>query len=301
MNFELTRYSAVSRVLRRVLALNLLVALAKIVLGAASGAVSVLSDGFHSLTDSASNIVALVAVGVAKQPPDADHPYGHRKFESMAAVAIGLFLLLVMVQVLWTAVERLRFPSQPTVDALTFAVMIATLLVNVGVVRYERRAGKRLSSEVLLADAHHTQSDLFTSLTVIAALIGVKAGLPLLDPIAAIVVAGFIGYACWEIFQRTSRILADEMVMDAEAIRDVVRTVPEVVDCEKIRSRGWSDHVFVDLHLWMSPAMRLDEAHRVSHEVKDRIMERYPQVKDVVIHLEPPPTDGRRGSASSAR
>lgn len=298
MNVELARYSAVSRVLLRVLALNLLVALAKIVLGAASGAVSVLSDGFHSLTDSASNVVALVGVGVAKQPPDADHPYGHRKFESMAAVAIGLFLLLVMVQVLWTAVERLRFPSQPTVDALTFAVMIGTLVVNVGVVRYERRAAKRLSSEVLLADAHHTQSDLFTSLTVIAALIGVKAGMPSFDPIAAIVVAAFIGYACWEIFQRTLRILADEMVMETEAIRDVVRTVSEVVDCEKIRSRGSADHVFVDLHLWMSPAMRLDEAHRVSHVVKDRIMEQYPQVKDVVIHLEPPPAHGRKASAS---
>jgi cation diffusion facilitator family transporter len=301
LNFELSRYSAVSRVLLRVLALNLIVALAKIVLGAASGAVSVLSDGFHSLTDSASNVVALVAVGVAKQPPDAEHPYGHRKFESMAAGAIGLFLLLVMVQVLWTAVERLRVPIQPTVDALSFAVMIGTLLVNVGVVRYERRAGERLSSELLLADAHHTQSDLFTSLAVIFALIGVKAGIPLLDPIAAIVVAGFIGYACWAIFQRTSRILADEMVMDTEAIREVVRSVSEVVDCEKIRSRGSSDHVFVDLHLWMNPAMRLDEAHRVSHVVKDRIMERYPQVKDVVIHLEPPPADGRRESAPSAR
>jgi cation diffusion facilitator family transporter len=134
---------------------------------------------------------------------------------------------------------------------------------------------------------------LFTSLTVIGALVGVKSGIPVLDPIAAIVVAGFIGHACWAIFQRTSRILADEMVMETEAIREVVRAVPEVVGCEKIRSRGSADHVFVDLHLWMSPAMRLDEAHRTSHVVKDRIMERYPQVKDVVIHLEPPPRDGR--------
>ena len=166
MNFELDRYSAVSRVLLRVLALNLIVALAKIALGAASGAVSVLSDGFHSLTDGASNIVALVGVRVASQPPDADHPYGHRKFESMASVAIVLFLLLVIVQVLWTAIERLRFPAEPSIDTLTFGVMIATLAINLGVVVYERREAQRLSSEVLLADAHHTQSDLLTSLTV---------------------------------------------------------------------------------------------------------------------------------------
>ena len=124
----------------------------------------------------------------------------------------------------------------------------------------------------------------------IAALVGVRLGFPLLDPVAAIVVAGFIGYACWEIFQDTLRILADEIVIAADDIRTVVLTVPEVLGCEKIRSRGASDHVFLDLHIWMDPAMRLDEAHRVSHMVKDRIMARFPQIKDAVIHIEPPPS-----------
>ena len=287
------RYADVSRVLGRVLALNLLVAFAKIALGAATGAVSVLSDGFHSLTDGASNIVALVGVRIAQQPPDADHPYGHRKFETMASVAILLFLLLVLVQILWGAIQWFQSPVSPRVEALSFIVMAATFAVNLGVVSYERRAGHRLSSEVLLADAHHTQSDLFTSATVIAALVGMRLGFPLLDPIAALVVAGFIGYACWGIFQDTLRILADEIVIAADDIRDVVQTVPEVLGCEKIRSRGASDHVFLDLHIWMNPAMRLDEAHRVSHIVKDRIMARFPQVKDAVIHIEPPPRDPR--------
>lgn len=287
------RYSDVSRVLGRVLALNLLVAFAKIALGAATGAVSVLSDGFHSLTDGASNIVALVGVRIARQPPDADHPYGHRKFETMASVAILLFLLLVLVQILWSAIRWFQSPASPRVEALSFIVMAATFAVNLGVVAYERRAGHRLSSEVLLADARHTQSDLFTSATVIAALVGIRMGFPLLDPIAAFVVAGFISYACWEIFQDTLRILADEIVIAADDIRDVVQTVPEVLGCEKIRSRGASDHVFLDLHIWMNPGMRLDEAHRVSHIVKDRIMARFPQVKDAVIHIEPPPRDSR--------
>ena len=287
------RYSAVSRVLLRILALNVLVAIAKIVLGLATGAVSVLSDGFHSLTDGASNVVALVGVRIARRPPDADHPYGHRKFETMASVAILLFLLLVLVQVLWAAIDRFQTPASPTVELVSFVVMGVTFLVNVGVVRYERRLGRRLSSEVLLADAHHTQSDLFTSATVIAALVGVRMGFPLLDPIAAIVVAGFISYACWEIFLDTLRILADEIVIAADDIRAVVLTVPEVLGCEKIRSRGASDHVFLDLHIWMDPSMRLDEAHRVSHVVKDRIMVRFPQIKDAVIHLEPPPRDLR--------
>jgi cation diffusion facilitator family transporter len=283
------RYSAVSRVLIRVMVLNFAVAGAKILLGAATGAVSVLTDGFHSLTDGGSNLVALVALRVARRPPDTDHPYGHRKFETMASVGILVFLLLVVVQVLWAAFERLRAPVLPHVDAVTFAVMGATFLVNIAVVSYERRAGRRLSSEVLIADSHHTQSDLFTSLTVIAALIGVTLGFPWLDPFAALIVAGFIGYACWEIFLETTRILADQIVIAEEEIRAVVREVPEVLGCHHIRSRGAADHVFLDLHVWLDPSMRLDEAHRISHVVKDRIMTRFPQVKDAIIHIEPPP------------
>jgi cation diffusion facilitator family transporter len=283
------RSAAVSRVLLRVLFLNVAVAVAKIALGVATGAVSVLSDGFHSLTDGASNVVALVGVRLASQPPDADHPYGHRKFETMASVGILLFLLLVLVQVVWSAAERLVTPVAPVVGALSYVVMGATFAVNVAVVIYERRASRTLASEVLMADAHHTQSDLFTSLTVIAALVGVQMGMPVLDPIAAVLVAAFIGHACWEIFQDTTRILSDRIVIDAEHIRAVVREVPEVIGCHHIRSRGSTDHVFLDLHIWMDPAMRLDRAHHLSHIVKDSIMRRYPQVKDAVIHIEPPP------------
>jgi len=283
------RYSAVSRVLIRVLLLNLAVAIAKILLGVATGAVSILTDGFHSLTDGGSNVVALVALRVARRPPDTEHPYGHRKFETMASVGILVFLLLVIVQVLSAAFNRLRTPVVPTIDAITFLVMGATFLINIAVVAYERRAGRRLSSEVLIADSHHTQSDLFTSLTVIVALIGVELGLAILDPLAAVIVAGFIGYACWEIFQETTRILADQIVIAESEIREVVRGVPEVLGCHRIRSRGATDHVFLDLHVWLEPSLRLDEAHRISHVVKDRIMARYPQVKDAIIHIEPPP------------
>jgi cation diffusion facilitator family transporter len=285
----MSRYALVSRVLIRVLVLNLAVAIAKIALGLVTGAVSVLSDGFHSLTDGASNVVALVGVRIARQPPDREHPYGHRKFETIASVGIVLFLLLVLVQVVWAAADRLIAPVPPDVNVFSFLVMAGTFGVNVAVVIYERREGRRLSSEVLVADAHHTQSDLFTSLTVIAALIGVEMGMPILDPIAAVVVAAFIGHACWEIFQETSRILADRIVIAAEDIREVVREVPEILGCHHIRSRGSVDHVFLDLHIWMDPAMRLDQAHHISHIVKDRIMARYPQVKDAVIHIEPPP------------
>lgn len=285
----MTRASEVSTVLYRVLVLNFGVAVAKIGLGLATGAVSVLSDGFHSLTDTASNVVAIIGVRIAGAPPDRDHPYGHRKFETMASVGILLFLMLVLIEVLTAAWDRFQRANHPTITALTFIVMGATFLVNLFVVFYERRAARRLQSEVLLADAHHTLSDLLTSATVIAALIGVQAGYLWLDPAAAVVVAVFIGYACWEIFQSTTGILADRIVIAEEDIRRVVTSVPEVLGCHHIRTRGAADFVFLDLHVWMDPAMPLERAHALSHVVKDRLMAKYPQIKDAIIHIEPPP------------
>ncbi len=284
-----TRASEVSAVLYRVLFLNLAVAAAKIALGLTTGAVSVLSDGFHSLTDTASNVVAIIGVRIAGAPPDEDHPYGHRKFETMASIGILLFLLLVLLEVLSAAWERLRAGGQPSITALTFVVMGATFAVNLAVVFYERRAGARLQSEVLLADAHHTLSDLLTSATVIVALIGVEYGYGWLDPAAALVVAAFIGYACWEIFRSTTGILADRFVIPEEAIRHVVASVPDVIGCHNIRTRGSADFVFLDLHIWMDPTMPLERAHSLSHVVKDRLMAQFPQIKDAIIHIEPPP------------
>ena len=273
----------------RVLLANLVVAFAKIGLGYYSGAVSIVSDGFHSLTDSASNLVGLVGVSVAKRPPDANHPYGHRKYETMASVGIMVFLILVLFQVLFSAAERLLNGGTPRVFPEGIALMTATVVINLFVVSYELREGRRLKSELLLADAKHTRSDVLTSGAVLCALIGVWFGYPILDPMAALLVAGFIGHACWSIAQEASRILGDEMMMDEPEVRGVVQSVPGVLGCEKIRTRGSADYVFLDLHLWLDRNTPLFAAHDTSHVVKDKLMAHFPQLMDVVIHIEPPP------------
>jgi cation diffusion facilitator family transporter len=288
--FVADRYSQIVTVLLRVLGINLAVAIVKIVLGTITGAVSILSDGFHSLTDAASNVVALIGVSVARQPPDDDHPYGHRKFETMASVGILVFLIVVLVQVIMAAVNRLIQGGAPRVFPEGIGVMAVTMVVNLFVVSYELRAGRRLGSEVLLADAKHTRSDVLTSGAVLAALVGVWWGYPLLDPLAAFVVAGFIGHACWSIARDASRILSDQTVMAEPDVRAVVQSVPGVIGCEKIRTRGPADHVFLDLHLWLDPQTTLQSAHATSHVVKDRLMASFPELVDVVIHIEPPPS-----------
>jgi cation diffusion facilitator family transporter len=280
-------------VLLQVLVLNLLVAIAKIIFGYASGAISILSDGFHSLTDAASNVAGLIGVRAARQPPDAEHPYGHRKYETVAAAAVAVLLLLLVIEVLRNAFNHLSGRSlPPEISVASFVVMLATVAINLGVVAYESREARRLNSEVLLADSMQTQGDVWTSLTVIAALVGTRAGVPILDPLAALVVAGFIGHAAYQVARATTGILSDRIVISDADLERVVMGVPGVLGCHRIRTRGAADHVFLDLHVWLPPDMRLTEAHHLSHVVKDRVMARYPQIADAVIHIEPPPTSG---------
>jgi cation diffusion facilitator family transporter len=285
-----SRYADVSRVLTRVLFLNLIVAIAKIVFGYSSGAISILSDGFHSLTDTGSNVVGLIGIRAAERPPDEDHPYGHRKYETVAAAAVTLFLFLLILEVLRNAFNHLSGRiATPQISIVGFVIMAVTVMINIAVVKYESAAAERLGSEMLLADSLQTRGDVWTSIAVIVALAGTRAGMPILDPIAALVVAGFIGRALVQIAAATTRILSDRVVMSESDIEHVVMSVPGILGCHHIRTRGSADHVFLDFHVWLPPAMPLVEAHALSHVVKDRLMAKYPQIADAIIHLEPPP------------
>ena len=222
------RASVLTRVLARVLVLNLAVACAKLGFGYATGALSIISDGFHSLTDGASNVMGIVAMRAARKPPDEDHPYGHRKYETLAAAGIFVFLLLVVIEVVQTALGRLRGSEPPEVTAASFAVMLVTLAVNLLVVRYESERGRALKSELLLADAAHTRSDVLTSFAVILSLGGVWLGYPMFDAVGGLVVAFFIAHTGLQIGREASGILSDRVVMNEDDIRKVVMAVPEV-------------------------------------------------------------------------
>jgi cation diffusion facilitator family transporter len=285
------RHREISRVLTRVLFFNAAVALAKLTLGYATGAVSVVSDGYHSLADSTSNIIGLVGLRVASKPPDADHPYWHRKFETLAAGGIFVFLILAVFEIGRSALKRLGAGEPAHVSWISFAVMLATLAINVSVVRYESRAGRRLHSELLLADAMHTRSDVFATIGVLFSLAAVWMGYPILDPVGGLAIAVLIGHTSYEIARDATGILADRVVIDETEIRGVVMAVDGVLGCHHIRTRGSLDHVFLDLHVWFHGDAPLREAHRVSHIVKDRLMERFPQIADAIIHIEPPPTE----------
>jgi cation diffusion facilitator family transporter len=276
----------VKRTLWQILGINLLVAAAKIIVGAATGSISMVADGFHSTMDGSSNVIGLVGLTAAERPPDEDHPYGHYKFETFATLGIGLLLLLTTWNVLKGAITRLIEGSAPEVTAVSFGVMIVTMGLNWWVAQYESRQGDRLKSSILLADAAHTRSDIFVSLSVIGGLIAVKLGWPWVDAAVALIIVVVIGRVGWQIIQRASGVLADSAVVDTAAVEKIALSVEGVKSCHKIRSRGTDQAIYLDLHIQVDGRMSLDQAHYLGHQVQDRLQAEL-EVKDVVVHVEP--------------
>lgn len=281
------RFSQIKRVLIGILAANWLVALAKLVVGAISHSASLFADGIHSLADGASNIVGLIGITIAAHPADEDHPYGHRKFETLSAQVIAVMLLLACYEILRSAVQRVSGNEIPEVNWVSFAVMGVTIVVNTVVTIYEQRQGKKLQSDLLLADALHTRTDILVSLSVIGSLIAAKAGIPHIDSIIAIGIALYIaGNAVWMLWQ-TSDVLADKIVLNVKEIERVVMEIPGVNACHEIRNRGRRDDIHIDLHVLVDDQLSVEEAHHKSFLIEEKLKTRFPGVTDVIVHIEP--------------
>lgn len=281
------RTVSVRRILAGVLGLNVLVAIAKLFVGWLTGSISMVADGFHSLTDGASNIVGLIGISLAARPPDETHPYGHHKFETFAALIIGALLATTSWEVLTRSIERLRSGGAPEVTALSFGVMIVTICINLGVTMYERRRGEQLGSEILKADAKHTQSDVLASLGVIASLIATRLGYPVADVVMALLITVAIAYAAFDIIRSSADTLLDSAVYSREQVRTVAETVAGVESVHKVRTRGQPDRAYADLHVQVRPDLRIDQAHVIGHKVQEKLREAF-GFRDVVVHVEPP-------------
>ncbi len=281
-----SRRQSVNRVLWQVLGINLLVAGAKITVGLISGSISMVADGFHSSMDASSNVIGLVGSTIAGQPPDSDHPYGHYKYETFATLGIGLLLLLTSWNVLKSIFTRIMENSAPEVTALSFVVMVVTIVFNVAVVVYEKKRGQQLKSELLLADAAHTRSDIFVSLSVLVSLVAVKLGWVWIDVAVALIIVLVIGHTGWKIVRRASNVLADSAIINEATVEKVVLGVKGVKSCHKIRSRGTDQAAHLDLHIQVDGQMSLEEAHLLGHVAQDRLKEKL-GVTDVMVHVEP--------------
>ncbi len=281
------RLKKVQQVLYYTLFLNLAVASAKIVYGYITDSISMLSDGFHSFFDGTSNVIGLVGIYIASKPPDKNHPYGHRKFETLSTIAIAVLILITGIEILRKAYFGLTLSHEVNVTSLSFIIMAVTLLINIGVMTYETRKGRELKSDFLLADAIHTKTDIFVSISVVISLIAAKAGYPLLDVIAAAIIALFIGKMGFNILKPATDILTDAACIDANEIKDIITPIKGVRGCHEIRTRGKEGAVHIDLHILVDPDAKTQEAHEVAHSVEKALKKEFPSVIDVVIHTEP--------------
>ncbi len=281
-------YNRIRFTLILVLVLNWAVACAKILYGLLSHCASMTADGFHSLSDGASNIIGLVGIRLASQPKDIDHPYGHKKYETFFSLGIAMLLFIISISLIHQALERFRNPVTPQVDIKSFTIMAITTLINILVMNYEYGQGKRLKSDILTSDAMHTKADIFTSLSVIIALIVIKLGYPTFDPIATIMISLFIAYSGYDIVKHSSTILCDTAaILDIKKIENIVLGIKGVKTCHKIRTRGRPDDIYIDLHVQVSPDMHVDNAHKISYAIEEAIKKDIPEVTDVVVHVEP--------------
>jgi cation diffusion facilitator family transporter len=288
------RNRKVRRVLAAILAANWAVAIAKLAFGLLNHSASVTADGLHSFIDGSSNIIGLVAMTAAARPADEDHPYGHGKFEAIAALGIGAMIGVGMLELGRMALDSLLHDRHPQVTPVMAAVMGITLAVNLVVTRVERSYGQKLKSTLLLADANHTLSDVFVTLAVLVSLGLVWLGYPRADGVIALLVMIFVAWVAYGIVRQAVGILSDSARLDVAKVSQITRSVPGVRSCRDVRSRGMEDSVYVDLKIEVDPNLTTAEAHAVADQVEQQLHTAFPQVVDVVVHVEPEQASGSR-------
>ncbi|AHM57907.1 putative Co/Zn/Cd cation transporter (plasmid) [Peptoclostridium acidaminophilum DSM 3953] len=282
------KYKKVKKILWIILLANLFVAVLKIVIGMMISSASMTADGYHSLSDGSSNIVGLIGISIAAKPVDEDHPYGHKKFETLSGLFIAGMLFFIAGKVILDAFGRFANPVMPEVNIESIVALVITLIINIAVSTIELREGRKLGSDILVADSTHTRSDIFISIGVLATLVGIKLGMPaIIDPIASLVVAGFILHASYEIFNHASGVLVDKSAVCDKKVCEIVMGFDEVKDVHHIRSRGREDDIHIDMHVMTDPNMTVQEAHVLSHRIEKRIKDEINHNTQVIVHIEP--------------
>lgn len=270
-----------------ILVANVVVVAVKLTVGFHTNSLAVFGDALQSSVDAANNLFGIFVVGVAAKAPDEEHPYGHAKFETLGALLIALLLALSIFELVRGAMARLM-SGAPSLNVSNGALglLIFTLAINIAVVWYETRAGRRLQSDLLLADALHTRTDVFITLGVLGGLALARAGLAWADPTLALMVAVLVGRAGYQILRRAIPSLVDERAFDQTTIQREAEMIAGVVSAYAIRSRHAGDRRFAELTIAVDGAADVASAHRIADEVEGRLRQNL-QLDEVTVHVEP--------------
>lgn len=282
------RFGQIRWTLGMVLALNLVVVGIKVAAWILTGSLSVAGEVVHSSLDAANNVMALAFAKISGQKADAEHPYGHAKFETLGALVVAAFLSITVFEIFSGAVRRLMGGAAPTLDVspLALGLMVLSLLVAILVAAWEGRQARFLSSPILAADAAHTRSDVLGTLAVLGGLILVRAGFPYADPLVALGVAALIARSGWRIIREAVPILVDERAVEPDVIAALALGVPGVVQCREIRSRGPQGSVFVEMVIEVDGKVSVTAGHAIADQVESLVASEL-GAKAVSVHVEP--------------
>jgi cation diffusion facilitator family transporter len=269
---------------------NLFLSLIKVGAGMLWHSQALVADGIHSFSDLLSDILVWFAGRHATQAPDQEHPYGHGRYETLATLILGVFLLLVAIGIGWDAGERLFSPDELLQPApLAMVAALASILVKEWLYWWTLGYARRVRSDLLRANAWHHRSDAISSVVVLVGVGGTLAGLPYLDAIAAVIVAVMIAGIAWELGWSAIQELVDTG-LEAErlaAIKDTIRSVGGVRDIHMLRTRKHGGHASADVHVLIDPRVSVSEGHMIAALVESRLKEQIDEITDVTVHIDP--------------
>jgi len=269
---------------------NILLSALKIFLGVFAHSEALIADGIHSLSDLLSDALVYVALQHSGQPPDEEHPYGHRRYETVATFALGVLLLLVAAGISWDAMRRLFDPTsllEPTTLALYGAVI--SIISKEALYHYTMVVGRRVRSSLLRANAWHHRSDAVSSVVVLVGLVGTMAGLPYLDAIAAVLVGVMIGKIGWTLGWGAVHELVDAGLdrEKIEQIRQTILRVGGVRSLHMLRTRRLGGHATADVHVQVEPRLSVSEGHQIAVLVEEHLKHDVDEIEDVTVHIDP--------------
>jgi cation diffusion facilitator family transporter len=276
-------------------AVNVFQTLIKIGFGILGQSAALIADGIHSLSDLLSDLLVIIAVRLGSREADYEHPYGHRRFETIATVILGVSLIVIGGAIAWAVMDRMAHPEHlPVPNVMSFSIAAVSILINEWLYHYTKRIARQTRSKLLMANAWHQRSDAITSLVVLFGIGAVMLGYPLADAIAAIVVALMVAKIGLNLVLDSIKELVDTSLppkMIAE-IRTSIMGIDGVEGIHLLRTRQMGEDALIDAHIVVDPRITVSEGHSIGDTVRDELISRFDDVMDVLVHIDPEDDQG---------
>ena len=268
--------------------INVLLSVLKITIGLLGNSAALLADGIHSATDLFSDLLVFIGITFAHTPPDQEHPYGHGKFESLTTFMIALLTVSVGIGICLDAWGRLHTPPTAPMHPIVLSIIFLSIASKEWLYQYTNRIAKKIQSQALTANAWHHRSDAISSIAALIGIGGALAGLPILDPLAAIAVALIIARAGWHIGQGAFQELTDTSVPEAllTTLNQTLHNLPGVLDIHRLRARRQGPDMLIDLHVVVPKNYSVSEGHAVTLSIEHCLKQLDDSIREIVIHVD---------------